>query len=809
MSFLAFCRWTRELAQRLQSAAAAIAPSDAPPECLRCAQPVERWLLASIIATIVQRVDRGPVTIGASNPTERDVAQWLERANLQSNPAIDELHRWLEQRCASADFVRGVDGLKRHHGTQRPGVYVLEHILQSLNPRARVQANMYATPKAVADFMVQHLAQQMTPSQRDAAVLIDPAAGSGALIQAAVVSGRFSPAQMFAIECDPAAHSAATAILCASAGLDRSQVILADALAHSTGQHLMNTDNRPLVIVANPPFVATAGHTRFALHDDALRDPSLTHRPVDGELLGKNTKWLSSLSLQFLQWIQLQCANARARNVPAFLAIALNRALIEQPTFATVRRALRRLFSDIEVVDLHGVARQGLRTPEDHRDQSVFEIQQGVCLLLAHTGDRALATVRRADLWGTRQSKLGALATGSLVFQSLAGSPEAAGAAWIAGAPQRDDTALAQPSAHAIDDDERLWRAGFSLSDAYERLCPAPITGRDKFAIARTHALAQERIAWLADLSVQDDSIRSALLTASDTIDLHRVRNAARAGELRVEPWAYRAFDQRHVLAHPLVLQRARDPSIMGALSTAKTLAIVTRRQSPPERPWSYLLVVNKPASDGVLRADPQGTEVLIARDRLSTDGSLERNGRREWLAQLGAKMGYSHAHSETETFADLAFAYCVGVMSSHRYRTVNQRWLCSELPRISWPMDQEQFARVAMSGQAVIEAHTRAAHRAAAGQWSFDRDAGAMIETVTFVAHPSSDQGVVRLGPSFVLRGITRELWNFTLGARRPLARWLQDRQGTELSADELQDFLRICEQTHDTMALWQKSHA
>ena len=73
-----------------------------------------------------------------------------------------------------------------------------------------------------------------------------------------------------------------------------------------------------------------------------------------------------------------------------------------------------RTFDRIYIMDLHGSSKKKEITPDGEPDKNVFDIQQGVAILIAvkktpTSKTKELATVYHSDLWGSRASKYAAL----------------------------------------------------------------------------------------------------------------------------------------------------------------------------------------------------------------------------------------------------------------------------------------------------------------------------------------------------------------------------------------------------------------
>ena len=127
---------------------------------------------------------------------------------------------------------------------------------------------------------------------------------------------------------------------------------------------------------------------------------------MDGKPLGeKNPKWLQDDYVKFLRFAQWRIEKT-GEGVVGYIT---NHGYLDNPTFRGMRRQLMQTFSEIYVLDLHGNSKKKEAAPDGGKDENVFDIQQGVAILLAvkvkRAGDemQALARVRHADLWGRRR----------------------------------------------------------------------------------------------------------------------------------------------------------------------------------------------------------------------------------------------------------------------------------------------------------------------------------------------------------------------------------------------------------------------
>jgi hypothetical protein len=594
-------------------------------------------------------------------------------------------------------------------------------------------------------------------------LVLDPACGTGALL---IAMARQQPSLCHALY-----------------GIERDPIVAQSARRYLRTAHIETSDalrapwKRPpggdsLIVLSNPPYTTNepmSAYLASLMHGHEADSPA-SYRARKGERSARNSKWLDTAQLRFLRWIHGECDRARR----AVAVIALGHAWVEHPTFVTVRRALCESFAEVSVLDLHGAARHGLHTPDGGRDQNVFAIQQGLALLLLvkreHARERT-PLFRRADLWGTRAHKLAALDADAVPWRKA--NPRAP--------DYRFDPVEERSTVTVEESIESQWATMTPLTEVFVESASAIITGRDSLVLAFDRAGCEHTIRWLADETVPDEVVLARWGRAKDGA-VREARARARAHALPIGRWTYRPWDVRYAIDDPSIVDRARNGAVMDALRTERTLAIVTRRQSPPERRWNYLLIVDRPVCDGVLRADPHGTEVLFSRERLDRDRGLIANGSPAWRAALAASVC-----AEGDVPWEHAFAYIVGMLGDPVFRERFQRPLCRETPRIGLPEGAGMLDAFAERGQKIIARHT--APITACERIALRGTCSGRIERVRWLPRESK----LLLSNSAWIEGVTEADVRWTIGARRPALRWLEDRVGQRIDESLIEQYAQV----------------
>ena len=124
------------------------------------------------------------------------------------------------------------------------------------------------------------------------------------------------------------------------------------------------------------------------------------------KLQEKNPKWLNDDYVKFLRLGEYYIE----KNGEGVLAYITNHAYLDNPTFRGMRWHLMRTFDDIFIIDLHGSAKKNEPSPSGEVDNNVFDIQQGVAIIVAVKSSKSkkesTSRVYHADLWGSREFEI-------------------------------------------------------------------------------------------------------------------------------------------------------------------------------------------------------------------------------------------------------------------------------------------------------------------------------------------------------------------------------------------------------------------
>lgn len=153
-------------------------------------------------------------------------------------------------------------------------------------------------------------------------------------------------------------------------------------------------------------------------------------------------------------------------------------------------------FDKIYVLDLHGNTKKKEMTPDGKPDNNVFDIQQGVAIIIAvkkRGTSEKMAVVHHGDLWGSRESKYQALFAGR-ISTNITQKIECR-APHFAFVPRSLEL-------------EKNYSKGFLISDLFLLGTMGIQTSRDGFAISHNRDELISRLKAFTSPNLSDDQIR-------------------------------------------------------------------------------------------------------------------------------------------------------------------------------------------------------------------------------------------------------------------------------------------------------------
>lgn len=532
-----------------------------------------------------------------------------------------------------------------------------------------------------------------------------------------------------------------------------------------------------MAVLGNPPYSGHSANTSknadgtLNFIGTLLKD----YYRVDGKLLGeKNPKWLQDDYVKFIRFGQWRINETGA----GILAMITNHGFLDNPTFRGMRQQLMNSFSDIYVLDLHGNAKKKEHSPDGSKDENVFDIQQGVAIsiFLKHTTQRGPARIRHANLWGLRENKYRHL------LEEVVATTK-----WDELKPGTPFYFFTPENINLRDE----YDTGWSIRQALPKNSVGVVTGQDEETIAFT----QEEAESLARK--------------------HRLSSKF------VSPILYRPFDKRFIVYHDSVVTRPRR-EVMPSMLSFKNIAILSARSNKSSEmdhffisrfisetkcgestTQSYLFPAYIYPVEFSRRLEGFDTSSVWRSGKDGRVPNLEKQFVREHEINLGLKFILDSTGDLVKTLGpEDIFYYIYAIFHSPTYRERYAEFLKIDFPRVPLTRNLDLFRALVAKGAELVALHQM---ESPALDKPITKFIGRGDDTVAS-GYPKYEKKTVSINDEQGFEGVPQAVWDFHIGGYQVCHKWLKDRRGRNLSADDKAHYAKIVVALKETIRLMQE---
>ena len=526
---------------------------------------------------------------------------------------------------------------------------------------------------------------------------------------------------------------------------------LAEAVSEESRLAAQVKSERPvMVIMGNPPYsVSSSNKSEFI------------EKLVSEYKLNLNERNIQPLSDDYIKFIRF-AEHMIAKNGSGIMAMITNNSYIDGVIHRQMRKHLMQTFDSIYLLDLHGNSKKKEVAPDGSKDENIFDIQQGVGILLAvklmHRSDE-LARVYHAEIFGTRGHKFQELNKASPNFLKIT---------------------TKAPTYFFLQKD--ISKQGeYDKFVSVRQLMPfgdaGLTTNRDRFAIADTPNILIDRLTKLRDgnskvideyglKDTRDFSVKSAregLLAA----DLYTI----------VKPISYRPFDNRFFVNYSQVSDFPRNHTMSHLIDHTNIGLSTCRLQSTFD--FQHTMVVDRPIDKCFISLQTKETGYVFPLYIFHDDGSKTLNFDPFELAKLICNL-------KSEPIPENIFDYLYAILHSPSYRKEYKDFLKIDFPRIPIPT-QVEFDRLVPLGGELRELHLMRSPIIDDYDTTFPNMGDNRVEKVIYT------EGKVWINQIQYFGNVPEIAWNFFIGGYQPAQKWLKDRKGRQLTDSDLVHYQRI----------------
>lgn len=525
---------------------------------------------------------------------------------------------------------------------------------------------------------------------------------------------------------------------------------------------IVKNETPVMVVIGNPPYSnlsSNMGHQNMVQRYKQVNGARVIER---GALqLEKN---LNDDYVKFIAFAE----DMIAKNGTGIVALITNNNYLDGPTMRGLRWNLANDFDNIHVINLHGNSKKKEKTPTGETDENVFDIMQGVAIMLASkheaTAKDTLADVYYADVWGSRrEDKFRQLETDDLKFEKLP-----------LNAPNydfvvRDWSLLAE------------YESGVSLANLFRVRSTGVATARDALTIDIAREKIVTRVEDFANLSAEEAREKYKLGSDTTTWKVELAQADARKYKDSPEnfvPISYRPFDKRWTLYTGNVVGFYTNPRkpVMQHFLGDENIGLCFNRAIEQKRDYTDIFIF-----DGLIQHHALSIKEVNSYAPLwlyYSDGTRDANFNADELKRLAENLG--------NPTPDDILDYIYAVLYSPSYRKKYSEFLKTDFPRVPIPT-QADFDRLVLLGHELRELHLMKSPAINEGDTTFPEAGSNIVEKLTYT------DGKVWINSTQYFGNVPELAWNFYIGGYQPAQKWLKDRKGRTLSYEDIDHYQQI----------------
>lgn len=406
---------------------------------------------------------------------------------------------------------------------------------------------------------------------------------------------------------------------------------------------------------------------------------------------------------------------------------------------------------------------------------------------------QGLSRVKYSDLWGLREEK----------YRWL-GSRDVRSTKW------RKITPL-EPFYFLVPREEKgyeVYENFTSIQEIFLLSSTGIVTARDDFVIDLDKDSLKAKIRIFTDPRNTNEYVKELLRSTLGRKDIKDVENYAwRVREAREElskvtnldqsftRILYRPFDERWIFYHPAVVWRTREevmqhmlrPNLallgvkrieVGEFSHVSCTTTITDHHALSLKETNYVFPLYRYHS----KLSPRLWDSLDQRGEVDTGEVKEVNIEPKFLTNLEGVYGQLPE-------AESVFYYIYAILYANTYRQKYQEFLKIDFPRIPFTKNYELFKKLAGLGQQLVDLHLLKSPELNNPVAKFYGQNGSYVEKREY----EEKEQRVYINELQYFSGIAPEVWSYQIGGYQVLDKWLKDRKGRTLSAEDVKHYCQV----------------
>jgi predicted helicase len=537
------------------------------------------------------------------------------------------------------------------------------------------------------------------------------------------------------------------------AGLGLSHAIAQEAQLAGKIKH----EKPIMVVIGNPPYSGVSSNeTDYA---NSLINKYKVE-PGGNQKLQERKHWLNDDYVKFIAFAE----DLIEKTGDGVVAMITNHGYLDNPTFRGMRWHLAKTFDKIYVLDLHGNTKKKESAPDGGKDENVFEIQQGVAIIVAvKNGQKKkdeLAEVFHGDIFGKRSVKFNQLNQDIISWGKI----------------ELDKKNLFFAKKNFAG--EEKYSTFISVEKLFSLYTTGVVTMGDGFIVSQDSHEIFKRIENFSANLYSEEILNSEFSLGKNYAKwILGNRDSFGYDQSKVIPFVYRPFDVRYTYFDSKLVWRPRE-NVMRNFLREQNVGLVASRLNR-QASLGYFFMTNIVTDFHILDSAADSTSVFplyLYHD----DGTRTPNFDQEMLKKFTTNLRDSYTPEDV-------LDYIYAVFHSPTYRETYKEFLKIDFPRVPAPESDTQFHALAAFGKQLRELHLLTSPKVHDFITTFPFGGSGIVDKVAY------KDGDVWINTEQYFGNVPKEAWEFYIGGYQPAQKWLKDRKGRMLSNEDIEHYQQM----------------
>lgn len=364
---------------------------------------------------------------------------------------------------------------------------------------------------------------------------------------------------------------------------------------------------------------------------------------------------------------------------------------------------------------------------------------------------------------------------------------------------------------------EKKYQKFISLKNIFERYNSGVQTKRDNLAIDFHKKDLENKIRNFISSEFDEATIKRIFkLSGKGDIDLKNAQIKIKKYDPdiaeKIFPYFYRPLDIRYLYFSDYLISRTRKP-LSNHLLDEDNIALVISRKLPINTDFKHAFAINKLVDIHAI-ADQSYFLPLYLYQEVKTKKKKSshkimmlfdepKHGYQTRTLNINKKLleilkdGFGEQPSPEKIFH-----YIYAILYSNIYRQKYNEFLKIDFPRIPFTKDFDLFKKASKIGQELVELHLLKSTKLQKTKASFPTVGDSIIQKREYNAKEKR----IYINDKQYFENIKPEIWNYYIGGYQVLDKWLKDRIGKTLLAEDIKHYLKIITAIKHTIELQKK---